>query len=532
MSGKTQMKQYLILLGGLALGPVFASAQTVKDTAEPKLSKLSESWPTYNGDYSGRRYSPLKKIDTATVKRLTLAWIFRAETSTSGGRRISSTPLEVEGVLYFTLPDHVWAVDARSGQKRWQFDWQSKGGNTIGNRGVAISAGTLYFETDDCNLVALRVDTGEEKWHVSIGNSEQHYYGSVAPVIVKNHVMVGISGDDFDNPGYIEAHDLETGALQWRWYTHPNHGDPEARTWPNDEAMLHGGGMTWVAGTYDPELNLYYFGTGNAQPVINGEARPGANLYTSTICALNPDTGKLVWYFQPNPHDTHDWDAVQTPVLFDGFFAGKKRRLLAQASRNGWFFVVDRTNGKNLLTKAFAKQNWTLGIDKSGTPIPNPAKMAKPNGALVAPNQAGAANWYPPSFSPATGLFYVPAYDAYSVYYIYDNNKKPEGWAGNDRGGWSKASLRAIDYKTGKIRWNHEWPSPGGRSGILTTASNVLFTGDTTSNLVAFNATTGATIWHAGLGGIVSNGPITYQLDGSQYVVVAAGDTLYSFFLP
>jgi alcohol dehydrogenase (cytochrome c) len=515
----------------LLLCPGSISAQTAHKTAPLNLSKLSDSWPTYNGDYTGQRYSPLKKIDTTTVKQLSPAWSFRIETTTGGGRRISSTPLEVNGILYFTVPSHVWAVDARTGQKVWQFDWTSRGGNPIGNRGAAIRGDTLYFETDDCFLVALAVDTGKEKWHTSIGNTDQRYYGSVPPIIVKNHVIVGISGDDFDNPGYIESHDPETGALQWRWYTHPNPGEPEAKTWPNDEAMLHGGGMTWVPGTYDPDLNLYYFGTGNAQPVVNGAARPGANLYTSTICAINPDTGKLVWYFQPNPHDTHDWDAVQTPILFDGIVAGKKKKLLAQASRNGWFFVVDRTTGKNVLTKPFARQNWTLGIDENGTPIPNPEKMAKPNGVLVAPNQAGAANWYPPSFSPATGLFYVPAYDAYSVYYIYDNNLKPEGWAGNDRGGSSTASLRAIDYKTGKIRWNHEWPSAGGRSGILTTAGNLLFTGDTTANLVAFNAATGAIIWHAGLEGIVTNGPITYELDGLQYVVAAAGDTLYSFVL-
>ena len=499
--------------------------------AQPDLAKLTDSWPTYNGDYSGRRYSPLTKVNTTTVKQLQSAWSFRVDTTTAGGRRISSTPLMVDGVLYFTVPSHVWAVDARTGRKIWQFDWQSKGGEAIGNRGAAVLGNTVYFETEDCNLVAIDRTTGKEKWHASIGNPDQFYFGSVAPVIVKNHVMVGISGDDFDIPGYVEAHDPETGKLQWRWYAHPNPGDPEAKSWPNEDAMMHGGGMTWVAGTYDPELNLYYFGTGNAQPVINGMARPGDNLYTSTICALNPDTGKLVWYFQPNPHDTHDWDAVQTPVLIDGIIKGEKRKLVVQASRNGWYFVLDRTNGKNLLTTPFAKQNWTLGVDKKGSPIPNPEKMAQPNGALVAPNQAGAANWYPPSFSPQTGLFYVPAYDAYSVYYIYDNNKKPEGWAGNDRGGWTDASLRAMDYRTGKLRWEHKWPSAGGRSGILTTAGNLLFTGDTNTNLIAFNATTGAILWHAGLGNLVTNGPITYELDGLQYITAAAGDTLYSFVL-
>ena len=503
------------------------------DAVAPSLA--NGSWPTYNGDLTGRRYSPLAKINTTTVKQLELAWTFRVAETTGGGRRISATPLEVDGVMYFTVPSHVWAVDARTGVKLWQFDWQSKGGEAIGNRGAAIRGNTLYFETNDCYLVALDIANGKEKWHSEIGepgvNRANFNFGSVPPTIIKNHVLTGISGDDFDVPGYVEAHDPDTGALQWRFYTHPNPGDPEAKSWPNDEAMLHSGGMTWVPGTYDPELNLYYFGTGNAQPVINGAARPGDNLYTGTICALNPDTGKLVWYFQPNPHDTHDWDAVQTPILIDGVINGQKRKLLAQASRNGWFFVIDRTNGKALVSTPFAHQNWTLGLNDKGQPIPNPEKMAKPNGVLVSPNQGGAANWFPPSYDPQTGLFYVSASDAYSVYYIFDNSDKPEGWAGNDRGGFSRFALRAIDYKTGKLRWEHVWPSGSARSGSLTTAGGVLFTGDTVSSLVAFNAATGAILWHAGLGSPVSNGPTTFVLDGQQYITAAAGDTMYAFVL-
>ncbi len=517
-----------LLLTTLAAVPMHAQSPI---TAQDLLKPPTANWPTYNGDLTGRRFSPLAKLTPATVGKLQLAWTFREDATTGGGRRISATPLQANGVLYFTVPSHAWAVDARTGVKLWQFDWKSKGGETIGNRGMAILGSTVYFETEDCNLIALDKDTGKEKWHASIGNPDQFYFGSVPPTIVKNHVMVGVSGDDFDIPGYVEAHDPETGALQWRWYTHPDPGTPEAKTWPNDEAMLHSGGTTWVPGTYDPELNLYYFGTGNAQPVINGAARPGANLYTGTICALNPDTGKLVWYFQPNPHDTHDWDAVQTPILIDGVVDGKPRKLLAQASRNGWFFLVDRTNGKALVSTPFAKQNWTLGLDDKGSPIPNPEKTAKPNGALVSPNQGGAANWFPPSYDPQTSLFYVAAVDAYSVYYIFDNNVKPEGWAGNDRGGYARYNLRALDYRTGKVKWNHEWPMGGARSGILTTGGGLLFTGDTTTNLVAFNAATGAILWHAGLGTAVTNGPETFELDGLQYIVVAAGDTLYSFVL-
>lgn len=488
-------------------------------------------WTTYNGDYSGRRYSPLTKLTPTNVKNLQLAWTMRITTTTGGGKRISATPLSINGVLYFTVPSHAWAVDARTGKQLWQFDWPSKGGETIGNRGGAVKGDTFYFETEDCNLVALDIKTGKEKWHSSIGNPDKFNFGSVAPVIVGNHVMVGISGDDFDVPGYVEAHDATTGERQWRFYTHPEPGTPEAKTWPNDEAMTHGGGMTWVAGTYDPELNLYYFGTGNAQPVIAGDKRPGDNLYTGTICALNPDTGKLVWYFQPNPHDTHDWDAVQTPILIDGVVDGKPRKLLAQASRNGWYFLIDRATGKVIKSTPWSWQNWTSGVKDNGQPIVNLDKTAKPNGVIVMPAQGGAANWFPPSYSPKTGLFYVLASDSASIYYLFDTSDKPEGWAGNDRFGMQKNYLRALDYRTGKTRWEHLWPSSGARSGILTTASNVLITGDTTSNLVAFNAATGAILWHAGLGGPVTNGPITFELDGLQYVVAAAGDTLYSFVL-
>ncbi len=523
---------YLVTLMALSLFSGAMFAQTPLDPAK-LLDQATDTWPTYNGDYSGRRFSPLTKINKTTINSLALAWMYRAEGASGqlGRMRLSATPLQINGVLYFTVPNRAWAIDARSGRELWTYDWESKGGAALGNRGAAVSGSTMYFLTTDCNLVALDIKTGKEKWHKSIGDIDLMNIGSVAPVIIKNHVIVAIAGDNLDTQGYVESHNEQTGELEWRWYAHPNPGDPEAASWPNTEAMVHGGGMAWVPGTYDPALNLYYFGTGNAQPVINGKARPGSNLYTATIIALNPDTGKLVWYFQPNPHDTHDWDAVQTPVLFDGIINGKVRKLVAQASRNGWFFVLDRVTGKALVSAPFAKQNWTSGVDTNGQPIPSAAKMARDNGVLVAPNTSGAVNWPPPSFDPQTGLFYVDATDSYSVYYIYDDHDKPEGWAGNDRGGWSQSALRAIDYKTGKVKWNHNWAEEGGRSGILTTASGLLFIGDPTSNLIAFDAATGAIIWHAGLQAAVTNGPITYTLDGMQYLVVAAGDTMYAFVL-
>ena len=516
----------VVALGAALALSTFSRGQSGLDPAK-LLQPPTDTWPIYNGDYSGRRFSPLKTINTSNVHSLSLAWTYRIEGNGDAGR-ISSTPLEVNGALYFTVPNRVWAIDARTGKELWSYRWKSEV-MAIGNRGVGIFGPTLYFETPDCNLVALDLNSGKEKWHTEICDLDEMYFGSVPPMVVKNHLILGVSGDDLDIPGYIESVDPETGKLQWRWYAHPNPGEPEAATWPNLDAMLHGGGMTWVPGTYDPDLNLYYFGTGNAQPVTNASARPGANLYTGCIIALNPDTGKLAWYFQPNPHDSHDWDAVQTPILFDGEINGQKRKLLAQASRDGWFFVLDRASGKAIVSVPFAKQNWASGVDNNGQPIPNPAKDTKPNGILIAPNQGGAANWPPSSFSPDTGLFYVNAIDAYSIYYHFDNSEKPEGWAGNDRGGWSQETLKALDYRTGNVIWSHKWPAEGGRSGVLTTAGGLLFAGDPSANLVAFDAAQGAILWHAGLNASISNGPMTYALDDRQYIVVAADDTMYAF---
>jgi alcohol dehydrogenase (cytochrome c) len=522
---------------------LLAVVLSAQGTVPPDLLQqpLADSWPMHNGDYTGRRFSALTKITSSTVGSLTLAWVHRpapgAAPAGGGGPTtvtIKGTPVVVNGVLYVTIPDHVWALDARSGREIWHATWPSKGGWHIGNRGVAVLGSTVYVETPDCHLVALNIRDGREKWRTEICDLEQFYYASAAPLVVRNHVIVGVSGDDLDIPGYIQAHDPETGARQWRWYTYPEPGTPEAKTWPSVEAMMHGGGMTWGSTTYDPALNLIFFGTGNPQPVINGRKRQGDNLFTESIVALNPDTGKLAWYFQSSPHDTHDWDATQTPVLFDGEVGGQRRPLLAQASRNGWFFVLDRATGKNILSAEYVKTNWTKGLDAKGQPIPNPAKEPQTDGALVSPNQGGGQNWPPPSFSPQTGLFYANATRAFSVYYLYENedDEKPQGWGGNDRGGWGEALLQAIDYRTGRIAWSHKWTgSSSVRSGLLSTAGNVLFAGDSSANFVAFDAAKGVPLWRAGLHASISNGPITYALDGAQYVVVGAGDSLYAFVL-
>jgi len=489
------------------------------------------SWPTYNGDYSGRRFSPLKKVTDANVQNLSLGWIYRTAPGLGGGVPIKGTPVMIDGVLYLTLPDHVWALDARTGRELWHYAWESKGGIHIANRGVAVAGDSLYFETPDCHLVSLGIKDGKERWNKEICDLDQFYYGSVAPVVVKGHVIAGVSGDDLDIPGYVQSHDPESGDVQWRWYVVPQKtGEPGAESWPNEDAMKHGGGMTWQPITYDPDLNLIYVTTGNPQPVIAHKNRAGSNLYTGSIVALNPDTGKMAWAFQSSPHDTHDWDSTQTPVLIDGEFNGQPRKLLAQAARNGHYFLLDRATGKALVSSEYVKTNWAKGYDANGQPIPNPAKDPQIDGALVTPNQGGATNWPPPSFSPQTGLLYVSAGQAYSVYYIYDPSDNPQGWGGTDRGGYAESMLQAIDYKTGKVRWSHKWEG-NIRAGVLSTAGNVVFTGGPSNDLVALNATTGAALWQARLNSAVANGPITYELDGLQYVLVGAGDTLWTFVL-
>jgi len=512
------------------LGSSIALSGQAPRGLDPKtlLKPGTDSWPTYNGDYSGRRFSTLDKINTTNVDALTLAWVFRLNAGPGAGN-IKGTPLQINGVIYLTAPDHVWAIDARTGRELWHHIWQSTGGIHIGNRGAAVLGEWLYYETPDCHLVSLNIKDGSERWRKQICDLDQFYYGSVAPVIVGNHVIAGVSGDDLDVPGYIQAHDPETGEMQWRWWAVPQKmGDPGSETWPNEEAMKHGGGMTWQPVTYDPELNLIFVTTGNPQPVIAHSNRAGDNLFTGSIVALNPDTGKMAWYFQSSPHDTHDWDSTQTPVLFDGQINGQPRKLLAQAARNGHFFVLDRATGKALVSTEYVKTNWSKGYDERGQPVPNPAKHPQFDGALVSPDQGGATNWPPPSFSPLTGLFYVSAAQAYSVYHLYDPYENPQGWGGTDRGGYSESMVQAIDYKTGKVKWTHKWEA-NIRSGLLSTAGNLLFTGGPSTDIVALNATTGDALWHARLGAAVSNGPSTYMLDGTQYLIVGAGDTLWAF---
>lgn len=528
-------------------------AMLCSQTLDPSLllKPATTAWPSYNGDYTGRRFSTLDQINQGNIANLKPAWTFKVDVGESPnaivggegkatapdnnvfGNSVKATPLMVNGILYFTTPDNTWAIDARSGKEIWHYFWRTRGGIHIGNRGVGMYGNWLFFETPDNYLVSLDAKTGKERWHTEIADVKEEYFSTSAPIVVGNHIIVGTGGDSLDVPGFLEAHDPETGKIQWKWWSEPlQKGDPGSDTWPDEGSMRHGGGMTWVPGSYDPELHLYYVGTGNPNPVMAGQSRKGADLYTCSIVALNVDTGKLAWYFQTSPHDTHDWDAAQTVILFDGEVDGKPRKLLAQANRNGYFFVLDRETGKNILSKPLLETlNWSKGVDENGTPIPNPEKEPQVAGVLVSPPSGGATNWPPPSFDPETGLFYANISVNYSTFYLTDTDPHPEGYGATEKpSGALGTSLRAIDYKTGNVAWRHNWPG-GGSGGLLTTAGKLLFAGDGASHLIALDPATGKILWHTNLAANISNGTETYMLDGKQYLVVGAGEQVYAYKL-
>jgi alcohol dehydrogenase (cytochrome c) len=506
----------LLMLWALAMG---ASTQVLAQGASEQtlVHPPADSWPGYHGDYSGQRHTSLTQIAPENVNSLSLAWAFQ----TSQPSLIKSSPLMVDGIIYFTVPENIWAVDARSGHQIWHYAHPKSEGEHIGHRGVAMYKGYLYFVSPDAHLVSLNAKDGTVRWNVQVADVKKGYWTSMAPLVVGNHVIVGVSGD-FDNiSGYLRAIDPENGATQWQWNSTPPPGTPNQTT----------GGMTWMTGTYDPNLNLLYWGTGNPTPVLNGSTRPGDDLYTCSIVALNPDTGKLAWAFQVSPHDTHDWDAVETPVLVDGDFHGEPKKMLMQTSRNGYFFVIDRTNGKSLLTAPYGPVNWALGVDKEGRPIPNPKKEPAPDGRLIAPDEGGLTNYRSPSFDTKNGLFIVDAHPSWSIYFA-----KPAdgtyGWAGADYGVWGKGTLEAIDYQTGKLRWTHELGPYGSGAGVLTTDSGLTFTGDAMGNFLAVDSSNGKTLWHAGSGSEIASSPTSYQLDGRQYVLMSSGTVLFAWALP
>ena len=545
----------------LAAFPLAVASQGLDPASLLKPS--TDSWPTYSGDYSSRRFSTLTQINDANVKNLALAWSSHYPFGAPGRGGPGNIPtiiggeakediqvgglfssgvvgaiLQVDGILYMSSPDNAWAVDARTGQVQWHYYWRTRGGTHIGNRGVGMFHDWLFFETPDDFLVSVDAKSGKERWHKPIADFDQRYFSTMAPIVIGDHLLIG-TGDDADEPGFLQSLDPETGELQWKWYTEPEKmGDPGSETWPNLDAMRHGGGNAWTPGSYDPQLHLYYFGTGNPTPTYAGDTRKGDDLYTCTIVAINVDTGKLAWYFQVSPHDTHDWDAGNTPVLVDASFGGRPRKLLLDASRNGFFFVLDRVTGEHLLTTPLLSSvNWA-SINSKGQPIQLPAKVADAGGVLVSPNSIGVTNWPPPAFNPATGLLYTPTAETFSEYYLTDADPRNQLYGGIQQQaiGELGSGIAAIDYRTGRTMWQHEYPYQstgyGGPQGILTTAGNLVFAGDAGGgNLIAYNAATGKILWHSHIG-VVSNAAETYALDGQQYVLVSTSDDmLYAFKL-
>ena len=534
---------------------------------------LADSWPSYSGDLTGRRYSTLKQINKSNVRNLSLSWVARGLTQGSGatgrgaslaggavgrgggGGRGGSYPLTVsgegtgeyntggpaairgsilmvDGVLYPTSPDNVWAVDARDGTMIWQYYWKTRGGTHTGHRGVGMWRNFLFSEFHDDYLVKLDARTGQELWHVPIADFEQQYFSSMAPIVIDDHVLVG-TGNDLDAPGFLQSYDPETGRRQWILYTVPmNPGDAGLETWPNLEAARHGGGQAWVPGVFDPETRYYIFGTGNPTPAYTPAGRgEGVGLFTCSLVAVHVDTGKMAWHYQTSPRDMHDWDSSQTPALIDAMINGRPRKLVSTAARNGYFFTVDRVTGVHVATGKFSSvANWAKGLDEEGRPVLNPEKVATIPGTIV---NGSTTNWPPPAYSPDTGLFYVPENNGLSIVYLIDPDPRGSmglgGRQGSAIGGYGNF-ITAIDPKTAKVTWRHELPGAGGATGMLTTAGGLLFAGDGAGNLVAFDASNGALLWHARLGN-VSNAPQTYTLDGKQYVLAAAGDALYAFAL-
>jgi alcohol dehydrogenase (cytochrome c) len=538
--------------------PLTLAAQGPLDPAK-LLEPPTDAWPSYHGDYTGRHYSPLDQVNVENAKNLSLAWLYRTTGSSqgailgglsnppAGGRGgaatatatppppvIKAMPLMVDGILYLSTPNHVFAIDARTGQQIWHYVW--RGRPAIGNRGVAMLGRALFVVMPDNSVVSLDAATGRERWSRKVTPQDSTNWSTSAPLVIRDHVIVGIGGDSGGSRGFLEALDPETGDTQWRWNATPGPGEPGIETWPTPEAAAVGAGAPWQPPTYDPELNLLYVPTGQATPTYNGKGREGANLYTCSVVALNPETGRMVWHYQFSPHDTHDWDATEVTILIDGTIDGSPRKLLAQANRNGYFFVLDRTNGEPMVVKPFAWSNSYFGPD-NGRLTPNPAKEPSPGGSLVAPTSDGATNFPNQAYSPQTGLFYTNATDGMSIFYLERDPSHPTGYgrASEWHSDHFESRLMAIDYRTGDTKWSHTYQQRGWGSsqqpGVLATGGGLVLSADPSGNFIAFDAEHGRILWHASLGAQITNGPITYLLDDRQYVVVAAQETLFAFYL-
>ena len=494
------------------------------------------NWLMYSGTLDSKRFSRLDQIHNRNVAGLELKWAHHIPQL----GRAETTPLVVDGVMFITeSPSNLVAVDAATGRPFWRYDHELPDDLRIccgrNNRGVAILGETLYMSTLDAHLVAIDARSGNLLWSAEVADYRAGYSKTAAPLIVKDKVVTGIAGGEFGIRGFLDAYDADTGRREWRTHTIPGPDHPDNRTWAGD-SWRTGGSPTWITGSYDPELNLVYWGTGNPGPDYNGDIRGGDNLYADSVLALDGDTGEMKWYFQFTPHDVHDWDAIQLPVLADINVDGAPRKAMLWANRNGFYYTLDRETGEFLVGKEFARQTWAEGLDTNGRPIRRPGMLPSAEGTLVSPMAGGATNWWSPAYSPRTGLLYVNAFDGEAEFFIRDENYD-EG--SRFTGGGTQtplpienyaSAIRALDPATGDLRW--EFPiKPRTRAGVLATAGDLVFSGSVDGYFYALDAVTGAELWHIGLGGPVHASPMTYAVDGRQYVTMTVGNVLYTFAL-
>ncbi len=532
----------LLLLGGLAgvtqQGQAPVAGATTVGVDDLLVQPVGANWTSYNGDYSGRRYSSLDEITTANVSQLRAAWVFHPGNS----QRLEVTPVVVRGVMYITSANDVFALDARAGRVLWHHQRPVSSGllddaAAHKNRGVAVWQDSVYVETDDAHLLRLDARSGGVIWDVEYAEKSKHYGATSAPLAIKDEIIVGTSGGDSGVRGFIAAYDALTGKRKWRFWTIPGPGEFGSSSWPG-KSYLYGGGTTWMPGTYDPALNTLYWTTSNAAPDFVGDTRPGDDLYTACVLALDADTGKLKWYFQFTPHDLYDYDATETPVLIDTQENGVSRHLLVQANRNGFFYVLDRTDGKFLHATPFLeKLNWAKEIDSSGRPVLS-GRIPSAEGTYICPGIEGGTNWFSPSYNPSTGLLYFMALESCNIYFA-----KPRPFTrgetyyntGTKRAPDERAQkiLLAFSVPNGKPIWRYPQAGRGDSwGGTLTTAGGLLFFADDADSLEAVDAANGQPLWHFNTGQRIDASPMTYAIDGLQYVTIAAGSDVFSFSLP
>ena len=501
-----------------------------------------ENWLTYSGSFMSQRHSRLTEIHPGNAGALELKWTFR---SASEGKH-PVTPLVVDGTIYtIQSPNDVIALDAATGRRLWTYAYtpDPAARNCCGrvSRGLAILDDTIFLASFDTRIIAIDARTGREIWKTApAADPKEGYAFTHAPLVVKDKVIAGTAGGEFGVRGFIAAWDAKTGKEVWRFHTVPGPGEPGHDTWSGD-SWMHGGAPIWVTGSYDPDTNLTYWGTGNPGPDWDGAGRLGDNLYSCSVIALNADTGALEWHYQFSPHNEFDWDSAQVPVLADMDWQGRPRKVMLWANRNGMFYVLDRVTGQFLEGEPFVKVNWATGFDEIGRPILAPGIVPTLEGTLVYPGNQGGTNWYNPSYSPRTGLFYVPTWENTSTTYV-KGEQPPEfedgkGFTGVfPRGGSTTedvhSAIQAIDPATGRKRWTHRLSAPRTEAGVLTTASDVLFSGARDGSFYALDARDGRVLWETSLGVSVGAGPITYAVNGEQRVSVMAGESLFTFGLP